>query len=171
MCALPSVRQAQPDLRFIAHAAASFPRRPTVKTDIQAGLPASGSYYRLRLPVVRLASVSQWHRAAFVPGYGGGTATDLHRLPYSSANATSDGGHPSRAGDGNGSGNGVNQRLRLRGPLMACPRRRKRCGDRLVYPVDARRRRSFKARPRPVSGNEVATMRFKSSASSRRNAA
>jgi hypothetical protein len=38
----------------------------------------------------------QWFLAAFVPGYSGGTATDLHRFPYSSTAATSGGGHPSR---------------------------------------------------------------------------
>ncbi len=36
----------------------------------------------------------QWHLAAFVPGYSGGTATALHRFPYSSAAATSHSRHP-----------------------------------------------------------------------------
>lgn len=33
-------------------------------------------------------SPRQWHVAAFVPGYSGGSATDSHRLPYSSAGNT-----------------------------------------------------------------------------------
>jgi hypothetical protein len=32
--------------------------------------------------------------AAFVPGYSGGTATDLHRFPYSFRRATSPAKHP-----------------------------------------------------------------------------
>jgi len=46
-----------------------------------AGLLASGSSDRLRLPASILPAVA---RAAVIPGYSGGTATDLHRFPYSS---------------------------------------------------------------------------------------
>lgn len=37
---------------------------------------------------------TQWCKAAFVPGYSGGTATDFHRFPYSSPAATSHRRHP-----------------------------------------------------------------------------
>jgi hypothetical protein len=34
-------------------------------------------------PAAPSHSGEQWHlRAAFVPGYSGGSATDFHRLPY-----------------------------------------------------------------------------------------
>jgi len=45
----------------------------------QEGLPASESSYLPRLPIPLW-----WNsdiRAAFIPGYGGGSATDSHRLP------------------------------------------------------------------------------------------
>jgi len=45
----------------------------------RAGLPASGSSFLPRLPIHFMDSGVP---AAFVPGYGGGTATDSHRLPY-----------------------------------------------------------------------------------------
>ena len=51
-------------------------------TDIWAGLLATGSYYWPRLPKHDCSVAS----AVFVPGYSGGTATDSHRLPYSSVN-------------------------------------------------------------------------------------
>jgi hypothetical protein len=35
-----------------------------------------------------LFRVGQWHFTAFVPGYGGGSATELHRLPYQGPEAT-----------------------------------------------------------------------------------
>jgi hypothetical protein len=38
----------------------------------------------------------QWHVAAFVSGYSGGTATELHRFPYSLAKATRQDKHPCR---------------------------------------------------------------------------
>ena len=66
--------------------------RAVRKTDGKAGLLASGSFYWLHLPAApapvrgRLPAVVF---AAFVPGYSGGTATDLHRFPYSSSAATS----------------------------------------------------------------------------------
>lgn len=44
------------------------------------GLPASGSFYspRLPIPLVRNSDIL----AAFIPGYGGGSATVSHRLPF-----------------------------------------------------------------------------------------
>ena len=70
-----------------------FPRR-TVRNGVWAGLLTSGSIYSLHLPVPELTaeiqhSVAQWFKAAFVLGYSGGTATDLHRFPYSSPTTTS----------------------------------------------------------------------------------
>jgi hypothetical protein len=44
----------------------------------------------------RLALTRQWLLAAFVPGYSGGTATDLHRFPYSSLQTPSRERHPRR---------------------------------------------------------------------------
>jgi len=54
--------------------------------DIQAGLLAPGSTYRPRLPIPLKAE--QWLPAAFVPGYSGGTALVLHKLPYYPAGRT-----------------------------------------------------------------------------------
>jgi len=61
---------------------------------LEAGLPAPGSFYSSGLPVrVGFRVGGQWQVPAFVPGYGGGTATDFHRLPFSAceAQATSTG--------------------------------------------------------------------------------
>jgi hypothetical protein len=62
-------------------------------SDDWAGLLASGSNYSLHLPAAGLegktdiglpAKLPAVAFAEFVPGYSGGTATDSHRLPYSS---------------------------------------------------------------------------------------
>lgn len=47
---------------------------------LQAGLLAPGSFY-LPLPS-RVAKRHSGFLMAFVPGYSGGSATDLHRLPF-----------------------------------------------------------------------------------------
>jgi len=46
---------------------------------LREGLPASGSSYlpRLPIPLERNSDTG----AAFIPGYGGGSATESHRLP------------------------------------------------------------------------------------------
>jgi hypothetical protein len=51
---------------------------------LKAGLPASGSIYLPRLPIL----ADSGFIAAFVPGYGGGSATEFHRLPYQGPRAT-----------------------------------------------------------------------------------
>jgi hypothetical protein len=62
-------------------------------SDNWAGLLASGSNYALHLPAAGLGGKIEFRLpdklpavafAEFVPGYSGGTATDSHRLPYSS---------------------------------------------------------------------------------------
>jgi hypothetical protein len=40
------------------------------------------SGFRIDLLAAPSHSYEQWHSAAFVPGYGGGSATDFNRLPY-----------------------------------------------------------------------------------------
>lgn len=83
-------------------AATFLPREPSPQnTTTEAGLLAPGSSYWPRLPTLRTTRapfevaaewpslVVQWPCAAVVPGYSGGTATDLHRFPYSSRPATS----------------------------------------------------------------------------------
>jgi hypothetical protein len=51
-----------------------------------AGLLTFGSSYLLRLPIhliMRSKSQNeQWHGAAFVPDYSGGSVPDFHRFPY-----------------------------------------------------------------------------------------
>ncbi len=61
-----------------------FPRGSDSEKVLRAGLLASRSSYRPRLPTL----LGQWQRAAFVPGYSGGSATDFHRLPCSGPWAT-----------------------------------------------------------------------------------
>ena len=46
---------------------------------VREGLPASGSSYLPRLPIPLKRDSDTF--AAFIPGYGGGSATDSHRLP------------------------------------------------------------------------------------------
>jgi hypothetical protein len=80
------------------------PRKTRMRNDEWAGLLASGSAYLPHLPVPQCREAfremtEQWLIAAFVPGYSGGTATDLHRFPYSSRRRrvvrdTHVGGHP-----------------------------------------------------------------------------
>lgn len=81
----------------------------------RAGLLASGSIYRPLLPMPidvlgplrpRSQSVTV-DDAAFVPGYSGGTATELHRLPYSPGWRQAP-EHPGWEGDGIGAGEEVN---------------------------------------------------------------
>ncbi len=65
------------------------PRKTRMRYDEWAGLLASGSAYSPHLPARLARDAGRDLRravvfAAFVPGYSGGTATDLHRLPYSS---------------------------------------------------------------------------------------
>jgi len=45
---------------------------------LKAGLPAPGSSYLPSLPIL----MDSGFIPAFVPGYGGGSATEFHRLPY-----------------------------------------------------------------------------------------
>ena len=64
-----------------------LPDRPTCRT------------FPPRWPRLQSRFAGQWLFAAFVPGYSGGTATDLHRFPYSSRRRrvvrdTHVGGHP-----------------------------------------------------------------------------
>ncbi len=46
---------------------------------VWAGFLASGSLYLPRLPI---RNPDSGYAAAFVNGYSGGTATELHRFPY-----------------------------------------------------------------------------------------
>src|SRR5262249_4035283 len=68
----------------------SFPRRTVRLSDDWAGLLASGSNYLCTLPRPGSSGAEASRElpavafAEFVPGYSGGTATDSHRLPYSS---------------------------------------------------------------------------------------
>ena len=77
-----------------------FPERAVcTKNDDWAGLLASGSNCWLPLPAI--APIQSARQSAvvvvtFVPGYSGGTATDLHRFPYSSPESTRFWRHPSR---------------------------------------------------------------------------
>ena len=64
-------------------------------------LPDHSTSYTFPRDDTHCRRFSQWLFAAFVPGYSGGTATDLHRIPYSSTKATSLGRHPCRRGDVN----------------------------------------------------------------------
>jgi hypothetical protein len=59
-------------------------------------LPAADLALALLFGPTRTRPVSclQWSIAEFVPGYSGGTATDSHRLPYSSPAAPSHRRHP-----------------------------------------------------------------------------
>jgi len=83
---------------------------------IEAGLLAPGSSYWPRLPAVIVGiSLREMKphaeredydevavaRAAVVPGYSGGTATDLHRFPYSFRPATSRRNTSRQGGNGN----------------------------------------------------------------------
>lgn len=64
----------------------AFPRRKH-QQQIQAGLLTSGSAERFSLPTIissELVDSSGLNRNV-VPGYSGGTVTDLHRLPFSLA--------------------------------------------------------------------------------------
>ncbi len=70
-----------------------FPERAVRLFDVWAGLLAPGSNQTLHLPTAGLfmpivfRPTLELHAVAiakFVPGYSGGTATDSHRLPYSS---------------------------------------------------------------------------------------
>ena len=57
-----------------------FLESSTNRNQLWAGLLASGSTSRRPFPQHILL---QWVCTTFVPGYSGGTATDLHRFPYS----------------------------------------------------------------------------------------
>src|SRR5439155_6850533 len=61
---------------------------------IEAGLLASGSTYWPRLPALSAVALT-----AFVPGYSGGTATELHRFPYSFAHGNKPRGTPRVRGE------------------------------------------------------------------------
>jgi hypothetical protein len=53
-----------------------------------SAIPTMGRSSGFRIALLARPSrgnLPQWHFLAFVPGYSGGTATDLHRFPYSSA--------------------------------------------------------------------------------------
>jgi len=57
---------------------------PGSPISLKAGLPASGSSYSPRLPALASSGLI----AAFVPGHGGGSATESHRLPFQGPRAT-----------------------------------------------------------------------------------
>jgi len=69
----------------------------------------SGSRWS-RWGVTRYRAEEQWLIAAVVPGYSGGTATDLHRFPYSLRQATSRRNTLKPGDDDSGAGASVNGR-------------------------------------------------------------
>ena len=91
--------QTHPVHAGIGHCARARLKRNTNTTDRQVFwllvLPASCAFpFNSSWHFAWPASIEQWHflhhaaremKAATVPSYSGGTATDLHRLPYSSA--------------------------------------------------------------------------------------
>lgn len=63
-----------------------LPREESTRVTEAAGLPACESSYSRRLPKVAvLAHLSGLYSAGFVVAYGGGTASELHRLPWTAS--------------------------------------------------------------------------------------
>jgi hypothetical protein len=140
-----------------------FCERAVCEADDRAGLLASGSHYWLRLPML-LASRSalaprpvkehSGSYAAFVPGNSGGTATDLHRFPYSSPAATSRERHPASWAE-------CSEAARIVNRLAKQDRSRKRgkgeegkrgCSDEYTERGNAAKRRSIR-RGTPACGS------------------
>ena len=60
--------------------------RDVCQTETFSGIPAPGSSYSPRLPIVSDSGEYLMDIAALVPGYGGGSATDFNRLPCPAKN-------------------------------------------------------------------------------------